>query len=128
MRALEEAILAQKPELDWHGPTTATEGLPGMDRAAIRAESVAGTDRNLSAGPPIEIASSAGGMVTFVFTDIEGSTALWERHPALMAATLEPGKPAVEEVSVDSGCHSSHRLNEVMHANRSRPGAEHAGV
>jgi hypothetical protein len=37
-------------------------------------------------------------------------------------------KPAVEEVSVDSGCHSSHRPNEVMHANRSRPGAEHAGV
>jgi len=28
------------------------------------------------------------GTVTFLFTDIEGSTKLWERHPAAMRATI----------------------------------------
>lgn len=28
------------------------------------------------------------GMVTFLFTDIEGSTRLWERHPVLMSAVI----------------------------------------
>ena len=29
------------------------------------------------------------GMVTFLFTDIEGSTRLWERYPDDMPAALE---------------------------------------
>src|SRR6478609_5643957 len=29
------------------------------------------------------------GTVTFLFTDIEGSTGLWEQHPAAMATALE---------------------------------------
>ena len=35
----------------------------------------------MTAGPP-------SGTVTFVFTDVEGSTALWQDHPQAMAAAL----------------------------------------
>jgi class 3 adenylate cyclase len=34
------------------------------------------------------VANLPSGTVTFLFTDIEGSTALWERHPTQMAAAL----------------------------------------
>jgi class 3 adenylate cyclase len=33
-------------------------------------------------------AEPPSGTVTFVFTDVEGSTALWQDHPRAMAATL----------------------------------------
>lgn len=35
------------------------------------------------------MASLPGGTVTFLFTDIEGSTSLWEKHPGLMAESLQ---------------------------------------
>jgi transcriptional regulator with XRE-family HTH domain len=47
--------------------------------------------------PPVQHASHApsptapdlpGGTVTFLFTDIEGSTALWEQHPQTMPVAL----------------------------------------
>jgi class 3 adenylate cyclase len=34
------------------------------------------------------VASPPTGTVTFLFTDIEGSTKLWERHPAAMQTAL----------------------------------------
>jgi class 3 adenylate cyclase len=34
------------------------------------------------------LAELPSGTVTFLFTDIEGSTALWERHPEAMRAVL----------------------------------------
>src|SRR5688572_16276257 len=34
------------------------------------------------------MAELPSGTVTFLFTDIEGSTALWERHPAAMGPVL----------------------------------------
>ena len=57
---LEEAILLQKPELDWKAP----------DEASRRA---------------VELPS---GVVTFLLTDIVGSTPMWERHPKTMADTV----------------------------------------
>jgi predicted ATPase/class 3 adenylate cyclase len=59
--ALEEAIVLQKPELDWQ--------------------------------PPERVTSSAAhdlptGTVTFVFTDIESSTRLWDEHPEAMQDAL----------------------------------------
>jgi predicted ATPase/class 3 adenylate cyclase len=59
--ALEEAIVLQKPELDWH--------------------------------PPERVTSSAAhdlstGTVTFLFTDIERSTRLWDEYPEAMQDAL----------------------------------------
>ena len=39
--------------------------------------------------PAQRTSSLGGGVVTFVFTDIEGSTSLWEQHPTRMAAVVE---------------------------------------
>jgi class 3 adenylate cyclase len=35
-------------------------------------------------GSAQELAASSGRLMTFLFTDIEGSTSLWERYPSLM--------------------------------------------
>jgi class 3 adenylate cyclase len=49
------------------------------------------------------VASPPTGTVTFLFTDIEGSTKLWERHPEAMQAALarhdELLRRAIEEHS-----------------------------
>ena len=55
------------------------------------------------AGGARAMAAFSGGVVTFVFTDIEGSTALWERHPSLMAATLERHDNLVSDAVVAEG-------------------------
>jgi predicted ATPase/class 3 adenylate cyclase len=44
--------------------------------------------------PPVAL---PGGTVTFLFTDVEGSTALWEQHPAPMAAALARHDALVRE-------------------------------
>jgi predicted ATPase/DNA-binding SARP family transcriptional activator len=59
--ALEEAIVLQKPELDWRPPELVTS----------------------SAGHDLPI-----GTVTFLFTDIESSTRLWDEHPEAMQDAL----------------------------------------
>ena len=56
--ALEEAVVLQKPELDWRPPSGA---------AATELPS---------------------GVVTFLMTDLEGSTRLWDEHPAAMRDAL----------------------------------------
>jgi class 3 adenylate cyclase/tetratricopeptide (TPR) repeat protein len=38
--------------------------------------------------PPAHAAQQPGGTVTFLFTDIQGSTKLWERYPTAMATAL----------------------------------------
>src|SRR5262249_52564624 len=38
--------------------------------------------------PHLPMFDTAGGLVTFLFTDIEGSTRLWEEHPGAMRAAL----------------------------------------
>src|SRR6266545_6770122 len=68
--------------------------LPAAERAvflkAARAELA--TDQLAIAAPPIETTAAAArfpsGTVTFLFTDIEGSTALWQRHAKAMPAAL----------------------------------------
>jgi predicted ATPase/DNA-binding SARP family transcriptional activator len=68
LRELERAILAQDPAL-----------------AAPAAVSATGDDGDASS-PPAELPS---GVVTFLLTDIEGSSGLWEVDAAAMAAALE---------------------------------------
>src|SRR3954471_15744583 len=43
------------------------------------------------------------GAVTFVFTDIEGSTALWEQHPEAMQAALARHDTLLRDVIESSG-------------------------
>jgi predicted ATPase/class 3 adenylate cyclase/DNA-binding winged helix-turn-helix (wHTH) protein len=75
LRELEGAILAQDPSL--------AAPVPPAEEAPVRAEEAQG----LAEDPPrVELPT---GVVTFVLTDIEGSTGLWETDPNGMAAALE---------------------------------------
>jgi predicted ATPase/class 3 adenylate cyclase len=68
--ALNQAILEQSAELEWHAPE------PRSD-ASVNAQTEAG-------GPM----AAPAGIVTLLFTDIEGSTRMWEEHAATMSKTL----------------------------------------
>ena len=43
------------------------------------------------------------GTVTFLFTDIEGSTRLWDSRPEMMAVALERHDSIVRDVCVERG-------------------------
>ncbi len=66
LRDLEAAMVGQSPELDWTTPTTP----------------------RLVADAPSTIADLPTGTVTFLFTDLEDSTRLWDEHPEAMRAAL----------------------------------------
>ncbi|MEO5939413.1 MAG: adenylate/guanylate cyclase domain-containing protein, partial [Candidatus Limnocylindrales bacterium] len=51
-------------------------------------------DRDADAPPAVPV-------VTFLFTDVEGSTSLWERHPRAMRAALER-HDAILRTAIDS--------------------------
>jgi class 3 adenylate cyclase len=78
--ALEEAVLLQKPDLAWSRPD---DGRSHERRAAL-ADAVASASDAERPKP-----SLPSGVVTFVLTDIVGSTALWDAHPRDMAGALE---------------------------------------
>jgi predicted ATPase/class 3 adenylate cyclase/Tfp pilus assembly protein PilF len=60
------------------------------DRLAVPAQPLEPTIDTAAARPAlgIERLTLPSGTVTFLFTDIEGSTRLWEQHPDVMAAAL----------------------------------------
>ena len=60
LQALNDDILRQHPDLGWESPSGS--------RAAVQ--------------------EMPGGTVTFLFTDLEGSTRLWQEHPDAMAAAM----------------------------------------
>src|SRR5262245_2497323 len=74
------------------GTARELERLLADDLAVLLSESFAGaaagagTPRGSPAGPGLELPT---GTVTFLFTDIEGSTRLWETAPDAMAEALE---------------------------------------
>ena len=75
LHRLEEQILQHDPVLDW--------APPGFEPAAR----------------PVELASSLPtGTVTFLFTDLEESTRLWQEHPQAMAPALARHDAILREV------------------------------
>ncbi len=64
---LEESILLQKPELDWHAPVAQSQ----LARAARHHRDAVPT-----------------GILTFLLTDVVGSTPLWHAHPHAMSEAL----------------------------------------
>ena len=66
--------------LETDRPVTPAEGAPAAVRGRDLGTSPAGSG---SGGEELP-----GGTVTFLFTDVEGSTRLWEEHPAAMLAAL----------------------------------------
>ncbi len=82
-----EAGLAQLAEgvrraLEGVRADNAASGEAGQAGAAEEHRTRAGLSAARSIGPP-------SGTVTFLFTDIEGSTVRWEQHPDAMGAALE---------------------------------------
>jgi DNA-binding SARP family transcriptional activator/class 3 adenylate cyclase len=110
VRALEEAILLQKPELD--GPKVPAPAGPPSTQ-----------DRPGPAGVPMANESSVrhtvsltGGLLTFVFTDIEGSTHLWEQHPAHMAAVVDRHDHLVGDAITGEGGQVFKTVGDAVHA------------
>jgi predicted ATPase/DNA-binding SARP family transcriptional activator len=74
---LEQAVLDQDPTLDWHRPRDAE---PVVVTQATRGRGTGSTGA--------DDAESVDRPVTILFTDVENSTALWDRDPATMTAAL----------------------------------------
>ena len=62
---------------------------PETPDVAPRVDPEVATPVEPSAAQPPTLTSTPSGVVTFLFTDIEGSTRLWARHPDEMRAALE---------------------------------------
>jgi class 3 adenylate cyclase len=57
-----------------------------------------------------DVAALPTGTVTLLFTDVEGSTRLWERHPAQMRAALAAHDALIEVLTAR---HGGHAMNEM---------------
>jgi predicted ATPase/class 3 adenylate cyclase len=94
-------------------------GVPELERAVFVAYARGQADAPLAAArPPVApaLVGLPSGTVTFLFTDIEGSTQLWERHPQAMPAALARHDARLRELidahggmvfkTVGDGCHA----------------------
>ena len=63
------------------------------------------------------------GLVTFLFTDIEGSTAMWERHPGSMAPALERHDDLLSDVIARHDGHVFSRAGDAFAAAFEDPAA-----
>src|SRR5206468_4143619 len=90
VRLLAEALELAAPEratLEAAAHRRALPGAPGAGEQAALARRTAGDQPP----PPVRVAAPADlplGTVTFLFTDIEGSTRRWEQHPQAMRAAV----------------------------------------
>jgi class 3 adenylate cyclase/DNA-binding SARP family transcriptional activator len=130
LRALEDAILLQKPELARPELPAAAPGsvgvagvteVTGRRHGANRKPGAAGmldpySREAVQGDPGYTAARSAGGLVSFLFTDIEGSTALWERHPSLMPASLERHDRLVRQAVSSEGGEVFKTVGDAVHA------------
>jgi class 3 adenylate cyclase/tetratricopeptide (TPR) repeat protein len=67
--------------------------------------------------------SVSGGLVTLVFTDIEGSTSLWEQHPSRMVAVLEEHDRLVGHLIAADGGEVFKAVGDAIHAVFASPAA-----
>jgi len=78
--------------------------LPGYPRGPIQGMSrlPRAPEHRVAGGPPMppEVVT---GTITFLFTDIEGSTQLWERHAQAMSAALARYKAVLREIITRHG-------------------------
>src|SRR5262245_12557142 len=70
-------------------------------RAEISADRLAPPVQHASQAPSPTAPDLPSGTVTFLFTDIAGSTALWEQHPQTMPAVLERHNAILREAIAD---------------------------
>src|SRR4051794_27082020 len=56
------------------------------------------------------------GTVTFLFTDIEGSTRLWERTPAAMTAALDRHHELLRQAILSHGGYIFQTVGDAFHA------------
>ena len=54
----------------------------------------------------MDVADRPSGLATFLFTDIQGSTRLWERYPGAMALALAR-HDTIMRVAIASGDHAT---------------------
>ena len=84
---------------------------PSPQLSALESQILAQAPELLGAGRPSEVRRSAqvdglpSGVVTFLLTDIQGSTELWEAHPVAMADVLERHDRLAADVIADHGGH-----------------------
>ena len=91
---LEGAVLAQDPALDWHGA-------PDLDAATAPSAPPEARPRPPTGEPGESTERETVRPVTFLFTDVEHGTALWDRDPAAMGAALR-AHDALVRAAVDA--------------------------
>ena len=65
---------------------------------------------------PLPAGALPGGDVTFLFTDIEGSTELWERHPETMGEAVARHDEILRRAIEDHGGHVFKTVGDAFHA------------
>jgi class 3 adenylate cyclase len=82
----------------------------------------------MSATPQAEQAALPSGTVTFVFTDIEGSTERWDRYGAAMPIALRRHDELMRSAIVRHGGHVFKTIGDAFCAAFARPGDAVAAV
>ena len=90
LSSLEEAILEQSAELDWHPQEPRSESAD-LDQTRRTADAQGQARVDIPAGT-----------VTLLFTDIEGSTRMWEQHASAMSAALKRHDQLIRTVLVEN--------------------------
>ena len=136
LRALEERMLLQSEDLEWHEiappsgmSATASEGPPSLQGShsgeTVGRETSGAADsedqrhREPRAGSDWHAAERdlpTRGIFTFVYTDIVGSTLLWERFPSLMTEVLKRQDELVEACMSEEGGQVFKKVGDAVHA------------
>lgn len=150
LRQLEQAVLQHSPTLDWTPATTPHPGTPGGTPTTVNPPGTtsltvtpAASVKPGTTGPATLAAAvvSAGpgeptlledqqrppaapeGLITFLMTDIEGSTRRWDEDPAAMRAALGEHDRVLREAISSHGGHCFKHTGDGMCAAFAAPSA-----